>query len=202
MAAELIHRENVRGQHIEIVKKPGESFTELPKEFLKASDMTKVDFPVSTVELNRNYTFTGRDDDLNRVHELLTRQENDEPTSDSQLEAEHFVKRKSGPACCVLHGLAGIGKSQIALEYTYRHRSEYDAIFWLAAEHDWTLASTYAQISDQLGLIDPKTFADDGHKRRTLAIEKAREWLQSTGNNPELVLERNTDGSPQSENGF
>ena len=149
--------------------------------------MKTVDFPVSTVDMNKNYTFTGRDDDLSHIHVILTRQDSDEPT---QLEAQNFLKRKTGPACCVLHGLAGIGKTQIALEYTYRHRHEYDAIFWLAAEHDWTLTSTYAQISNQLGLLDPKTFENDGDKRQTLAIEKAREWLQSTGKNSERVLGR------------
>ncbi len=150
--------------------------------------MDKVDYPVSTVAMNRNHTFTGRDDDLSHVHEILSRVDTEEIGSNSQLGAEHFVRRKTGPACCVLHGLAGIGKTQIALEYTYRYRSEYDATFWLETEHDWTLTSTYARISDQLCLLDPKTLEDDGDKSQTLAIQKAREWLQSTGNNSEHDL--------------
>lgn len=85
-----------------------------------------------------------------------------------------------------MHGLAGIGKAQIALEYTYRYGSEYDAIFWLEAEHDWALTSTYAQISNQLGLLDPKTSEDDGDTRQIMAMRKAREWLQSTGNDSDI----------------
>ena len=144
--------------------------------------MTKVKFPVSTVEMERNYTFIGRDDDLRRVHEVLAGLDKEETASNGQSDAKHAMRRDIGPACCVLHGLAGIGKTQIALEYTYRYRSEYDAIFWLEAEHDWTLTSTYAQISDQLCLLEPKISEDDGAERQTLTIQKGREWLQSTGN--------------------
>ncbi len=108
--------------------------------------------------------------------------------SDGHSDAKYFGGRKTVPTCCILHGLAGIGKTQIALEYAYRYGSEYDATFWLEAEHDWTLTSTYAQISDQLCLLEPKTSEDDGDKRQTLAIRKAREWLQSTGSNSEHNL--------------
>ena len=151
--------------------------------------MAKVNFPVSTVRMNRNYTFTGRDDDLRRVHEVLkTGVAKEEAVSTAQSDSKHSVKSETRPASCVLQGLAGIGKTQIALEYTYRYGSEYDAIFWLEAEHDWTLASTYAQISDQLCLCEPKTSEDDGDKTQTLAFLKAREWLQSTSNNSEHDL--------------
>ena len=111
-----------------------------------------------------------------------------ETASDGRSDAKHFVRSKTGPTCCVLHGLAGIGKTQIALEYTYRYQSEYDATFWLEVDYDWSLRSAYAQISDQLCLLEPKASEDDGDQRQTLAIRKAREWLQSTGNNSEHDL--------------
>jgi AAA+ ATPase superfamily predicted ATPase len=31
----------------------------------------------------------------------------------------------------VLHGLGGIGKTQLAVEYARRHKDSYSAIFWL-----------------------------------------------------------------------
>ena len=91
--------------------------------------MAKVNFPVSTVRMNRNFTFTSRDDDLRRIHEVLTGLDKEEAASTAQSDAKHTVRSKTGPAYCVLQGLAGIGKKQIALEYTYHYRSEYDAIF-------------------------------------------------------------------------
>lgn len=78
--------------------------------------MTKVTFPVSTVTMDRNDTFTGRDDDLRCVHEVLTGVDKEESASDAQSDAKHLLRSKAGLACCVLHGLAGIGKTQIALE--------------------------------------------------------------------------------------
>ena len=134
-----------------------------------------VDFPVNTVVMNRTCTFIGRDDELRRVHEVLTGTHEEIAVSNDPSDSKDFVGRKTSPACCVLHGLAGVGKTQIALEYTYRYRSEYDAIFWLEAEHDWTLTSTYALIAGQLGLLGPKTSEDDGDERQKLAIRKARE---------------------------
>ena len=33
-----------------------------------------------------------------------------------------------------LSGLGGIGKTQTAVEYTYRHRKDYQSVFWAKAE--------------------------------------------------------------------
>ena len=158
--------------------------------------MAQIMFPVNTVEMSRNSTFTGRDDELNRAHVVLSRQAKDQPISTGSAETKASHRTAGGPVFCVLHGLGGIGKTQIALEYTYRYRSEYDAIFWLAAEHDWTLASTYARIADTLHLLDGNTFEKDSDKRQNLAREKGREWLASTGKmTPCLSCARRADKS-------
>lgn len=93
--------------------------------------MAKINFPVSTLRTNRNYTFTGRDDDLRHVHEVLTGVDKEEAAPTAQSDSKNSVRSETRPASCVLEGSAGIGKTQIALEYTYRYGSEYDAIFWL-----------------------------------------------------------------------
>lgn len=183
-AAELIHRESVRRQHLEITRKLGDQLSELPSDAGTPVDMGETKFPVTTVTMFRNYTFTGRDDVLNRARDILqaSAEEDTDVESAQRLEAEHFVKRKYSPACCLIHGLPGIGKTQIALEYSYLHRKQYDATFWLEAEQNWTLASSYAQIAHTLGLIDENDAGEsDGDKQQNIAIQKARDWLQNTG---------------------
>jgi hypothetical protein len=63
----------------------------------------------------------------------------------------------SGPSCCVLHGLGGIGKTQIALEYAHQYSSEFYAIFWVKAENEGEPVSTFASISRKLGLLQRKS---------------------------------------------
>ena len=39
------------------------------------------------------------------------------------------------------HGLGGVGKTLLAVEFAHRHANAYDAVFWLAAENPTTASS-------------------------------------------------------------
>src|SRR5260370_28853519 len=69
------------------------------------------------VPLPRNPFFTGREEILAALH--------------TQLGVDQTVALTQSSA---LHGLGGVGKTQIALEYAYRHALEYRAVFWIGAE--------------------------------------------------------------------
>ena len=43
----------------------------------------------------------------------------------------------------VLYGLGGVGKTQIAIEYSYRHHAYFDIIYWLRADNYETLLTSY-----------------------------------------------------------
>src|SRR5687768_9761376 len=81
---------------------------------------------------NRNPHFTGRD----RVLELLAR----------GLDGNAPQARRQ-----VLHGLGGVGKTHVALEYVYRHRGHYNLVWWLPADDDSALAVAYAKLVGTLG---------------------------------------------------
>jgi tetratricopeptide (TPR) repeat protein len=84
----------------------------------------------------RNPSFTGRGQELDELHHRLS---------------------ESGSAAVLpeaLHGLGGVGKSQIAIEYIYRHASEYDAVWWIPAERPEQIKQSLTQLAAQLGL-DP-----------------------------------------------
>ncbi len=67
----------------------------------------------------RNPTFTDRQDLLDRLHATL---------HPGQAAAVVQVQAQT------LHGLGGVGKTQLALEYAHRHGADYDLIWWVTAE--------------------------------------------------------------------
>jgi len=54
-----------------------------------------------------------------------------------------------------LHGLGGVGKTQMAVEYAYRYRSEYDLVWWIPADQPVLVRSSLASLAPSLGLPPP-----------------------------------------------
>ncbi|MFI6307005.1 FxSxx-COOH system tetratricopeptide repeat protein [Amycolatopsis thailandensis] len=81
----------------------------------------------------RNPNFTGRD-------ELL----------------DQLTKRLSSGTTAVLpsalHGLGGIGKTQMAAEYIYRHLQDYDLVWWIDAAHTTQIRAGLTELASLLGL--------------------------------------------------
>jgi tetratricopeptide (TPR) repeat protein len=89
---------------------------------------------VWNVPYARNPAFTGREDLLDTLHAARTATQ---PVALTQ----------------VLRGLGGVGKTQLALEYTYRCAHAFRVIWWLRAEEPATLAADYAALAEPLGLL-------------------------------------------------
>ncbi|MFN8467927.1 MAG: effector-associated domain EAD1-containing protein [Caldilineaceae bacterium] len=78
------------------------------------------------VPFERNPAFFGRAEDLQRLHAALA------PRSRDGGQAIVGI-RPAG-----VTGMGGMGKTQLAVEYAYRHRAEYPGgVFWLNAASDW-----------------------------------------------------------------
>ncbi|MEA2732594.1 MAG: hypothetical protein QOF70_7069, partial [Acetobacteraceae bacterium] len=82
----------------------------------------------------RNLYFTGREELLASLHAQLSR---------SELAA---VLPQA------LHGMGGVGKTQLAIEYVYQHQSDYDVIWWIPAEQPQQILSALAELAQHLGL--------------------------------------------------
>src|SRR5262249_32461562 len=104
----------------------------------------------------RNHNFTGRADDLERLH-------------------QSFVRRMPHTPIQAIHGLGGIGKTQLALEYAYRFASEYDVVWWLRAEEPTTLAAAITDLAIALRL--PGRDEPD----RRAAVTAVKQWLGAHG---------------------
>ena len=85
----------------------------------------------------RNPRFTGREDDLRELRAKLR-------------EGGSVVV--SGTQPVALHGMGGIGKTQVATEYAYRFRSAYDVVWWISAEQISFLDASLGDLGGRLGV--------------------------------------------------
>ncbi|MFZ1415997.1 MAG: tetratricopeptide repeat protein, partial [Defluviicoccus sp.] len=76
-------------------------------------------------------------------------------------------------------GLGGIGKSQLAIEYAYRYRADYDLAWWLRAEEQATLVADFAALASKLDL--PEKDAQE----QAVVLAAVHAWL---GTHPRWLL--------------
>jgi tetratricopeptide (TPR) repeat protein len=83
----------------------------------------------------RNPNFTGRGELLTTLRELLR-------------------ARRSGAVvqASAVHGLGGVGKTQLAVEYAHRFAADYDLAWWVPAQQPLGIAGRLAALALRLGL--------------------------------------------------
>jgi hypothetical protein len=96
----------------------------------------------------------------------------------------------------VLYGLGGIGKTQLAIAYTRRHKEKYTAIFWLNANDEDSLKLSFRDIAQQVLKDYPSTdvLANvdlEGNLDQVLNAVKA--WLDLPKNTRWLLIYDNYD---------
>lgn len=57
----------------------------------------------------------------------------------------------------VLHGLGGIGKTQLVLAYAMRHEEKFSAIFWLNANDNDSLRLSFRAVAQHVLKYHPST---------------------------------------------
>jgi len=128
--------------------KPVSSVLELP-----------VDLPVMSLTMEPNEDFVGRENELEQLHRYLI----DESSDSGQ------------PKSCVLLGIGGIGKTEIALEFAYKYKDHWDAgVFWVTADttQETELERTFCDIGRTLGIVD----ASENDERQ---VARVKYWLEN-----------------------
>ncbi|MGO9220124.1 MAG: FxSxx-COOH system tetratricopeptide repeat protein, partial [Streptosporangiaceae bacterium] len=109
---------------------------------------------------NRNADFTGRGIILDRLH--------DELTGDGTA----VVLARA------VYGLGGVGKTQVALEYAHRFKTDYRLIWWVNAEQPLEITLALAELAGRLGLQISDNAADTAASAlEQLRRDVAGRWL-------------------------
>ena len=116
----------------------------------------------------RNPYFTGRDQLLQRLHQVLAA---DNTVALSQTRS--------------ISGLGGIGKTQTAIEYAYRYANEYEAVLWVQADSREVLVADFARLALTLNVLEKE---ETDSFRMITAVKR---WLEKHG--PWLLILDNAD---------
>ncbi|EMR83515.1 putative nb-arc and tpr domain protein [Botrytis cinerea BcDW1] len=163
------------------------SLTDNAKNYLRECSM-KVDFEQFAVVLNLASfpdatQFVAREKELSEMHKLLQ---------------DHNSR-----SCIVLHGLGGMGKTQLAITYAKRHKEKYTAIFWLNANDEDSLKLSFRDIARQVLRHHPSTTVlssvdQDGDLDQVVSAVK--DWLDSSRNTKWLMIYDNYDNPKTANN--
>ncbi len=106
------------------------------------------------VPYRRNPFFTGREEILAHLYTVLQK---NEAAALTQTQA--------------ISGLGGIGKTQIAVEYAYRYRDHYQAIFWITASMREAFTADFVMLASLLDLSEQREQGQD------IVIRAVKRWL-------------------------
>ncbi|KAH8800844.1 hypothetical protein F5884DRAFT_824895 [Xylogone sp. PMI_703] len=146
-----------------------------------------IDFEQFTVELNlsafpETAQFVARESELTEMHRLL-------------------YGRQTRSAV-VLHGLGGMGKTQLAIQYVKQHKEKYTAIFWLNANDEDSLRLSFRDMAQQILEHHPSTsmlVRVDLEKNLDQVVNAVKAWLNIRKNTQWLMIYDNYD-NPRSAN--
>jgi transcriptional regulator with XRE-family HTH domain len=105
----------------------------------------------------RNPAFVGREDLLTAVRD--------------RLRAGHTAVAQA------LHGMGGVGKSQLAAEYAHRFAGSYDLAWWINAEQGALIGDQIASLGRGLGCVQPESGIEASRAAVLAELRQRRRWL-------------------------
>ncbi|KAJ5753069.1 Disease resistance protein [Penicillium odoratum] len=137
---------------------------------------TTFELPLNLSEISEVTRFVAREDQLKRVEEIL----------DTTI----------GRRTAVVHGLGGIGKTQLAIAYVKRNRSHFSATIWLNARDETALKQSFARAAEWILRHYPSlTYIASALENRDLdeTVKAVKRWLDEPTNDRWLIVYDNYD---------
>jgi uncharacterized protein (DUF2164 family) len=125
-------------------------------------------FDTFMVPYEENMLFTGRVELLQKLHDMLCE---DVPLK----QYNHRV---------ALYGMGGVGKTQTAVAYVYRHKADYERIYWITAATQASLLAGFEDIATTTGCAK-----QTGHSDLKSLAKIVLAWLQQQQETWLLVID-------------
>ncbi|KAG9253974.1 uncharacterized protein F5Z01DRAFT_743372 [Emericellopsis atlantica] len=139
--------------------------TKLPEE------LPAINLPCHSVPHGLNLRFFGRDDAIDVLRETLS------PEQD-----RHEMR------AIAMHGIGGVGKTQLALQYANKSLGMYEIIIWVPSESQIKFTQALSAFKIKLGLIDDKEQRDGSH-----AIQRLKDWLNTSNKDFLMIFDNVND---------
>jgi hypothetical protein len=138
--------------------------------------------------------FVGRDEQLHQIEQQLR------PASAKKISRKVFV----------VHGLGGMGKTQLAAKYARSHQHEYSAIFWVDGSTKTRLQQSFLHVAKRIPQeqLQKNVVAELNSAQVELkaVMKGVLQWLSLPGNWKWLLIIDNVDrefrGQGKDEQGF
>ncbi|KAG4441573.1 hypothetical protein IFR05_002958 [Cadophora sp. M221] len=118
-------------------------------------------FPNRILPFQRNRTFYGRKEELDKILKYLKPKDQDDGVATFRT--------------YTIYGRRGVGKTEIALQFAHVNPGGYDAIFWIQCETSVSIRQSFTDVALSLNL--PGAAKDGHHEENLLAVLK---WLKLT----------------------
>jgi hypothetical protein len=127
--------------------------------------------------------------DVPEIEQFVAREE--------ELTEIHRMLRGDGSRrTVVLHGLGGVGKTQLTIAYAKRHKDNYSAVFWLNIKDEDSLRQSFAKVAKQIMRDHPSARqlkSVDIKENLDGVIDAVKEWLSLPNNTRWLMIYDNYD---------
>jgi hypothetical protein len=108
-----------------------------------------------------------------------------------------LVPGSHGRNVVVVHGLGGIGKTQLVVEFARKHQHSFSAVFWLDGSSEASLKQSFAGMAQRILRAEPTADVAALFSHATIetdaAVRRCQRWLSVPTNRRWLLLIDNVD---------